>query len=77
MNFDYVFFATLIIFIIVYGLIIIRNVKGINVPIWASMTFGAIAVLFLQIISIEEAFFSINFDVILFLLGMFILVSGL
>ena len=77
MNFDYVFFATLIIFTIVYGFIIIRNVKGINVPIWASMTFGAIAVLFLQIISIEEAFFSINFDVILFLLGMFILVSGL
>ncbi|PIN83341.1 MAG: citrate transporter [Nitrosopumilales archaeon CG11_big_fil_rev_8_21_14_0_20_33_24] len=77
MDFDSVFFSTLIIFIIVYGLIIFRNVRGINVPIWASMTFGAIAVLVLQIISIHNAFSAINFDVIFFLLGMFILVSGL
>ncbi len=77
MLFDSVFFYTLIIFIIVYGLIIFRNVRGINVPIWSSMTFGAIAVLVLQIISIDDAFLAINFDVVFFLLGMFILVSGL
>ena len=77
MDFDSGFFSVLIIFIIVYGMIIFRNVRGVNVPIWASMTFGAIAVLVLQVITIDDAFSDINFDVIFFLLGMFILVSGL
>jgi Na+/H+ antiporter NhaD/arsenite permease-like protein len=77
MDFGSSFFSSLIIFIIVYGLIIFRNVRGVNVPIWASMTFGAIAVLVLQVITIDDAFSAINFDVIFFLLGMFILVSGL
>ncbi|MEX0861995.1 SLC13 family permease [Nitrosopumilus sp.] len=77
MDFNSGFFSILIIFIIVYSLIIFRNVKGVNIPIWASMVFGAVSVLVLQIISIEDAFLAINFDVIFFLLGMFILVSGL
>ncbi len=38
---------------------------------------GALAVLLLQIIPLDEAYQSINFDVIFFLIGMFILVSGL
>ena len=70
-------FSSLIIFILVYGLIIFRNIRGINIPIWASMAFGAVAVLIFQIISINDAFLAINFDVIFFLLGMFVLVSGL
>ncbi|MEC4848798.1 MAG: SLC13 family permease [Nitrosarchaeum sp.] len=77
MDFDSNFFSILIVFVIVYGLIIFRNVRGINIPIWTSMTFGAITVLLLQIITPEDAFLAINFDVIFFLLGMFILVSGL
>jgi Na+/H+ antiporter NhaD/arsenite permease-like protein len=67
----------MIVFMIVYGLIIFRNVGGVKIPIWASMTFGAIAVLVLQIITVDDAVSAINFDVIFFLLGMFILVSGL
>lgn len=67
----------LIIFLAVYGLIITRNFKGINLPIWAIMLMGAVAVIFLQIIPIEQAYQAINFDVIFFLLGMFALVAGL
>lgn len=70
-------FTPLIIFIIVYGLVIFRNFKGFRVPIWASMLIGAILVLATQLIKIPDAIHSINFDVIFFLLGMFILVSGL
>jgi Na+/H+ antiporter NhaD/arsenite permease-like protein len=77
MDFGFGFFSSLIIFVLVYGLIIFRNVRGVNIPIWASMAGGAIAVLIFQIISLEEAFAAINFDVIFFLLGMFVLVSGL
>lgn len=77
MEIDFRFISTLVIFVAVYGLIIFRNVRGINIPIWMSMVLGAASVLILQIISIDEAINAINFDVILFLLGMFILVSGL
>lgn len=77
MDFGFSFFSSLIVFMIVYGLIIFRNVGGVKIPIWASMTFGAIAVLVLQIITVDDAVSAINFDVIFFLLGMFILVSGL
>lgn len=77
MNFDFAFFASLIIFFIVYGLIISRNIRGVNIPIWASMSIGACAVLVLQIIKLDDAFSAINFDVLFFLAGMFILVSGL
>ncbi len=67
----------LIIFAVVYGLIIVRNVRGVNLPIWLIMSAGALAVLFLQIIPVQEAYSAINFDVIFFLLGMFAIVSGL
>ncbi|MEM3144139.1 MAG: SLC13 family permease [Candidatus Nitrosotenuis sp.] len=65
------------IFAVVYGLIIVRNVKGIRFPIWATMSIGALMVLLLQIIPLDQAFNAINMDVILFLFGMFVLVSGL
>lgn len=68
---------TFILFGVVYGLIIARNVRGIRFPIWTTMSFGALAALGLQLISFEQAFAAINFEVISFLFGMFILVSGL
>lgn len=71
------FVASLIIFAAVYGLIIFRNIRGVNIPIWTSMSGGAILVVMLGIVSIDDAVSSINFDVIFFLLGMFVLVSGL
>ncbi len=69
--------VSLVIFVIVYGLIAVRNIRGIRLPMWSIMLVGALAVLLLQIITLDEAYQSINFDVIFFLIGMFVLVSGL
>ncbi|MBI5697531.1 MAG: anion permease [Thaumarchaeota archaeon] len=74
---EFSFISSLLIFVVVYGLIIFRNIRGFNIPIWVSMGIGAASVLALGIIKVEDAFSAINFDVILFLLGMFVLVSGL
>lgn len=65
------------IFGLVYGLIAFRNVRGLKIPIWASMSFGAVLVLALQLISPQDALDAINFDVLVFLFGMFVLVAGL
>lgn len=67
----------ILVFVIVYGLIAVRNIRGTRLPMWSIMLAGALAVLLLQIIPPNEAYLSINFDVIFFLIGMFILVSGL
>lgn len=77
MDFSFWFVSSLVIFAIVYGLIIFRNIRGVKIPIWASMSIGAILVLALGIVKVQDALSSINFDVIFFLLGMFVLVSGL
>lgn len=69
--------ASIAIFVVVYGLIAVRNIGGVRFPMWAIMLAGAAAVLLLQIIPLDKAYSSINFDVIFFLIGMFILVSGL
>ncbi len=68
---------SIVIFVMVYGLIAVRNIRGIRLPTWSIMLAGALAVLLLQIIPLDKAYQSINFDVIFFLIGMFILVSGL
>ncbi len=65
-----------IVFILVYSLIAIRKIKSVTIPSWLAMLIGAAIMLAMQTISIEEAYASIEFDVILFLLGMFIVVSA-
>lgn len=65
------------IFGLVYGLIAFRNVRGLKIPIWVSMSLGAVLVLALQMISPQQALDAINFDVLVFLFGMFVLVAGL
>jgi len=67
----------LIAFFLVYTLIAVRRIKSIVVPSWVAMLIGALLMLSLQVISIDEAYNAIKFDVILFLLGMFIVVSAL
>lgn len=61
----------------VFCLIVVRQIGTIRLPIWGVMTAGACAALILGTISIPDAFFSINFSVILFLLGMFVLGAAL
>jgi Na+/H+ antiporter NhaD/arsenite permease-like protein len=64
------------ILILIYVLIIQRRQFG-NIPIWTSMTIGALLMVLLQVISVESAFEAINLDIILFLFGMFSIVSAL
>ncbi|HEY7081751.1 MAG TPA: SLC13 family permease [Nitrososphaeraceae archaeon] len=61
---------------LVFFLIIGRS-KLYNIPIWTSMLIGAGLLVGLQVISIEEAFKAINLNVIIFLFGMFSIVSAL
>lgn len=61
---------------LVFFLIIARR-KINNIPIWTSMLIGAGLFVGLQVISIEDAFKAINLDVIIFLFGMFSIVSAL
>ncbi|HSA97687.1 MAG TPA: SLC13 family permease [Candidatus Nitrosotenuis sp.] len=77
MDMTFVSVISIVIFVVVYGLIAVRNIRGIRLPMWSTMLMGALAVLSLQIIPLDKAYRSINFDVIFFLTGMFILVSGL
>ena len=62
---------------VVFCLIVIRRIGKVRLPIWGIMTGGAFVALLFGTISIPDAFFSINFDVILFLLGMFVLGEAL
>ena len=48
-----------------------------NIPIWTSILIRAGLMVGLQVISIENAFKAINLDVIIFLFGMFSIVSAL
>jgi len=61
---------------LVFFLIIGRSRLN-NIPIWTSMLIGAGLLVGLQVISIEQAFKAINLEVIIFLFGMFSIVSAL
>mgnify|MGYP003343144664 FL=1 len=69
--------VSLIVFCLVYVIILIRTINGVRVPIWAAMLTGAMLILIFGVISPAKAVTAINFDVIIFLIGMFLLVSGL
>ncbi|MDD4126712.1 MAG: SLC13 family permease [Methanomicrobium sp.] len=58
-------------------MIAVRNVTRIRIEIWQIMLFGALAVLILGEISLKSAFFAINYDVILFLFGTFVVGEAL
>src|SRR6185312_4170078 len=63
------------IFAIIYILIVGRI--RFKVPIWAAMLIGATLMLAFQVIGLENAIKSIQLDVIMFLFGMFSIVSAL
>jgi len=63
----------IIILIIVFILIAIRQIGNIKLQIWQIMLFGAIAVLITGQISPKDALKSINLDVMIFLFSMFII----
>lgn len=53
-------------------LIIIRRIGSFRLPMWAIMLCGALCVIITGSISLKEAFSAINYDILLFLAGMFI-----
>ena len=57
--------------------LIIQKSKLNNIPIWTSILIGAGLMVGLQLISIEDTLKAINLDVIIFLFGMFSIVSAL
>jgi Na+/H+ antiporter NhaD/arsenite permease-like protein len=63
--------------IIVFVLIAVRQIGDIRIQIWQVMTMGAGAVLLTGQITPRDALFAINFDVIVFLFGMFIIGQAL
>ena len=68
---------SIIILIIVFVLIAIRKIGTKILQIWQIMLFGALAVLITGQITPLDALQSINFDVILFLFGMFVIGQAL
>jgi Na+/H+ antiporter NhaD/arsenite permease-like protein len=65
------------IFAVVYSLIVLRNLRWLRIPVWTIMMAGAVAVLILGPISLQDAYQAVNLDVILFLIGMFSLVGAM
>ncbi len=70
-------YISIAIFIAVYSLIILRNLRWLRIPVWTIMMTGAVSVLLLGPISLQEAYQAVNLDVIFFLLGMFSLVAAM
>lgn len=69
------YLMALIIAIIVYGMIAFRGI--LKVPPWSSMFLGGVLMIITGVISVNEALQSINLDVILFLITLFIFASSL
>ena len=70
-------YVSIAIFVVVYTLIILRNLRWFHVPVWTIMMAGAVAMLFLGAIPLRDAYAAINLDVIFFLLGMFSVVAAM
>ncbi len=68
---------TLMIFVTVYGAIVLRNILRVEMPIWTIMLGGAVASVTLNVISPDNAYKAINMDVIVFLFSMFVIVTAL
>jgi Na+/H+ antiporter NhaD/arsenite permease-like protein len=66
-----------IIFALVLALIIVRRVRKLEFPIWSAMMIGAALMILTGVIPVSEAYESIDFDVLFFLIGMFSIVAGM
>lgn len=68
---------SVVVLVTVFVLIAVRNIGHFNIKIWQSMTGGALIVVATQQISGADAIKAIDLDVMLFLLGMFIIGQAL
>jgi len=70
-----VLIVTLVIALLTYLMIALRGIT--KIPPWASMLFGGILMIVTGVLSVDEALESINLDVILFLITLFVFSSAL
>jgi len=70
-------YVSIAIFITVYLLIALRNLRWFKIPIWTIMLTGAVAMIFSGVIPLQTAYAAINLDMIFFLLGMFSIVAAM
>ena len=68
---------TLVIFLVTYGVLAFRNVKGWRIPIWLILLVGATAMVVSGSISVPDAYKAVDLHVIFFLFSMFTLVTAL
>ena len=68
-------YLALMITLLTYSLIVTRGVT--KIPPWASMFLGGVLMVTLGVLSPQQALQSINMDVILFLVTLFIFASAL
>ena len=70
-------YLSIAIFVTVYLLIALRNLRWFKIPIWTIMLTGAVAMILSGVIPLQTAYSAINLDVIFFLLGMFSIVAAM
>lgn len=70
-------FEILGIFLFVYAAIVLRRIGGFKFEIWTAMLVGAVAMLALGAMGLDEAIEAVNDEVILFLLGTFLIVEAM
>lgn len=64
-------------FLVTYGFLVVRNVRGFRLPIWTIIFGGAIAMVGTGSIGVADAYNAVNLRVIVFLFSMFVLVTAL
>ncbi len=65
------------IFVVVYAMIALRNLRWFRIPVWTVMLAGAVAMIFTNSVPLDSAYSSVNLNVILFLVGMFTVVAAM
>ena len=67
----------IIILIVVFILVAVRKIGKYNIPIWLIMSLAAVIVVLTNNIGIFQAYLSIDFEVIFYLFGVFIIGQAL
>src|SRR5881398_2187778 len=70
-------YLSIAIFVTVYLLIALRNLRWFKIPTWTIMLTGAVAMILSGVIPLQTAYSAINLDVIFFLLGVFSIVAAM
>ncbi|MDI9644909.1 MAG: anion transporter [Candidatus Verstraetearchaeota archaeon] len=70
-------FEVLAAFLFVYSAIAMRRIGGFKFEVWTAMLLGAVALIALGAMGLEEAIAAVNAEVILFLFGTFLIVEAM